>query len=40
MITYNEEVRYCDSYDEIYELAKKKRENYYIDNYESESEIV
>ena len=36
MITYNEEVRYCDSYDEIYELAKKKRENYYIDNYERE----
>lgn len=35
-ITKNIEVRYCDSYDEIYELAKIKRENYYTDEYESE----
>lgn len=33
-ITKNIEVRYCDSYDEIYEFAKKKRENYYTDNIE------
>lgn len=30
-ITKNIEVRYCDSYDEIYEFAKKKRENYYTE---------
>ena len=30
------EVRCCDSYEEIFEAAKIKRENYYIDNYESE----
>ena len=30
------EVRFCDSYDEIFEVAKIKRENYYIDDYESE----
>ena len=28
------EVRFCDSYEEIFEVAKIKRENYYIDNYE------
>lgn len=33
-ITKNIEVRYCDCYNEIYKLAKKKRENYYIDNNE------
>ena len=33
-ITKNIEVRYCDFYDEIYELAKKKRENYYTDDIE------
>lgn len=33
-ITKNIEVRYCDSYDEIYEFAQKKRENYYTDNIE------
>ncbi len=30
------EVRFCDSYDEIFEVAKIKRENYYIDDYERE----
>lgn len=30
------EVRFCDSYEEIFEAAKIKRENYYIDEYESE----
>lgn len=30
------EVRFCDSYEEIFEVAKIKRENYYIDEYESE----
>lgn len=30
------EVRFCDSYEEIFEAAKIKRENYYIDDYESE----
>lgn len=28
-ITKNIEVRYCDNYDEIFEKAKVKRENYY-----------
>ena len=35
-ITKNIEIRYCDSYDEIYELAKNKRENYYTDNIEEQ----
>lgn len=35
-ITKNEEVRYCDFYDEIYKLAKIKRESYYTDSMESE----
>lgn len=35
-VTKNEEVRYCDSYDEIFELAKIKGENYYTDKYERE----
>ena len=35
-ITKNEEVRYCDSYDEIFKLAKIKRENYYTNEYERE----
>lgn len=35
-VTKNEEVRYCDSYDEIFELDKIKRENYYTDKYERE----
>ena len=30
------EIRFCDSYEEIFEAAKIKRENYYIDEYESE----
>ena len=30
------EVRFCDSYEEIFEAAKIKRENYYINDYESE----
>lgn len=30
------EVRFCDSYEEIFEAAKIKRENYYIDKYERE----
>ena len=30
------EVRFCDSYDEIFEAAKIKRENYYINDYERE----
>ena len=30
------EVRFCDSYEEIFEAAKIKRENYYIDKYGSE----
>lgn len=32
------EVRFCDSYEEIFETAKIKRENYYINDYESESD--
>ena len=34
------EVRFCDSYEEIFEAAKIKRENYYIDEYESEDAYV
>ena len=30
-ITYNHEVRYCDSYTEAYEHAKQIRENYYTE---------
>lgn len=33
-------VRFCDSYEEIFEAAKIKRENYYIDEYESEDAYV
>ncbi len=34
--TKNIEVRHCDDYTEIFEAAKIKRENYYINDYESE----
>ncbi len=32
-ITYNQEVRYCDNYDELYIHAKQIRNNYYLEDH-------